>query len=163
MPENTLINLVRTDTDDASFGYLVVMLDEELKGRYPDENEFFAQFNKPDGFLGVVVAYLDGEPVGCGAFRRFSDNEVEIKRMFVKPECRGRRIAGRLLAELETWGTELGFRAFVLETGVNQPEAIALYKRSGYEVIPNYGQYVGVVSSVCMRKTSAAVIPAVTS
>jgi GNAT superfamily N-acetyltransferase len=73
--------------------------------------------------------------------------------MFVLPDHRGKRIAARILTELESWASESGFKACVLETGFKQPEAIALYKRSGYKVIPNYGQYSDVDSSVCMRKT----------
>ena len=73
--------------------------------------------------------------------------------MFVKPENRGRGIAGQILKELESWAAELGFRECILETGFKQPEAIALYKRSGYEVIPNYGQYAGIENSLCMRKS----------
>jgi GNAT superfamily N-acetyltransferase len=72
--------------------------------------------------------------------------------MFVRLENRGQRIAAQILTELEAWASESGFTACVLETGFKQPEAIALYRRSGYEVIPNYGQYSDVGNSVCMRK-----------
>ena len=72
--------------------------------------------------------------------------------MFVRLENRGRGIAGEILNELETWAKELNFSEFVLETGVKQPEAIRLYQKSGYETIPNYGQYLNVENSVCMKK-----------
>jgi GNAT superfamily N-acetyltransferase len=72
--------------------------------------------------------------------------------MFVRAENRGQRIAAQILTELETWARELNFEDCVLETGFKQPEAIALYKRSGYEVIPNYGQYADVRNSICMKK-----------
>ena len=72
--------------------------------------------------------------------------------MFVSTENRGKGIAGKILDGLEAWAKELNFQECILETGFKQPEAIALYKKSGYEVIPNYGQYAGVVNSVCMRK-----------
>ena len=91
-------------------------------------------------------------PVGCGAFKKYEDGAAEIKRMFVLPEHRGRRVAAGVLKELEDWAAEMDFRECILETGYKQPEAIALYKRSGYEVIENYGQYIGVENSVCMRK-----------
>lgn len=147
-----MIRLVRTDSDNGDFHELVALLDAELSIRDGAEHEFYAQFNKPTGMSGVVVAYSGDEAIGCGAFKGFSETEVEIKRMFVKPESRGQRIAGQVLAELETWAKDIGFSGCVLETGLKQPEAIALYKRSGYEVIPNYGQYAGVENSVCMRK-----------
>jgi putative acetyltransferase len=147
-----MVNIVRTDNENPDFLSLVAGLDAELAIRDGDEHSFYAQFNKPQGLLGVVVAYLDDEPVGCGAIKKFSDVEVEIKRMFVKADCRGQRIAAKVLAELEDWAAENGFSAYVLETGHKQPEAISLYKRSGYAVIPNYGQYAGVANSICMRK-----------
>lgn len=147
-----MLKLIRTDADNADLHSLVAMLDEELKQRDGEDHYFFAQFNKLAGLSGVVLAYLDDRAVGCGAFKRHSGDEAEIKRMFVRPDNRGKRIAAAILTELETWASESGFRSCVLETGFKQPEAIALYTRSGYEVIPNYGQYADVGNSVCMRK-----------
>ncbi len=72
--------------------------------------------------------------------------------MFVRLEQRGRGIAKSILSELEMWASELNFSGCILETGLKQPEAIALYQKSGYETIPNYGQYNGVENSVCMKK-----------
>lgn len=147
-----MLKLVRTDAENEDFRSLVILLDKELLVRDGEDHYFFAQFNKLAGILGVVVAYLDDEPVGCGAFKQFSDTEAEIKRMFVRPESRGQRVAAKILAELESWAGEEGFTACVLETGFKQPEAIALYKRSGYTEIPNYGQYADVCLSLCMMK-----------
>ncbi len=147
-----MVTLFRTHADDPDLLSLVVLLDEELKLRDGEDHHFFAQFNKLAGLLGVVVAYVDREPVGCGAFKRFSDTEAEIKRMYVLPDHRGKRIAAQILKLLESWALDSGFTACVLETGFKQPEAIALYKRSGYTEIPNYGQYADVAASVCMRK-----------
>lgn len=148
-----MIVLVRTNSKDADLLALVAMLDAELRERDGEDHYFFAQFNKLAGIEGVVLAY-DGETaVGCGAFKRHSEIEAEIKRMFVRLEYRGQRIAAKVLAELEAWAGESGYNACVLETGFKQPEAIALYQREGYEIIPNYGQYVDVTNSVCMRKT----------
>lgn len=147
-----MIRLVRTSIDDADLHSLVALLDAELLQRDGEDHYFFAQFNKLAGLEGVVLAY-DGEmAVGCGAFKRHADGEAEIKRMFVRTEYRGRRIAAAILGELENWAAEQGYMSFVLETGFKQPEAIALYKRSGYSVIPNYGQYADVAESICMRK-----------
>lgn len=147
-----MVRLVRTDAENKDLRELVVMLDDELKLRDGDDHYFFAQFNKLDGLSGVVVAYDGERAVGCGAFKPQNGDEAEIKRMFVLPDHRGKRIAAAILTELETWASESGFRSCVLETGFKQPEAIALYTRSGYAVIPNYGQYADVGSSVCMRK-----------
>jgi len=157
-----MVTLIRTDAENIDLLSLVVLLDEDLKSRDGEDHYFFAQFNKLAGIIGAVVAYVDGEPVGCGAFKRFSDTEAEIKRMFVKPESRGQRIAANILEELENWARETQFTSCVLETGFKQPEAIALYKRSGYAEIPNYGQYADVATSLCMRKTlieTASLLP----
>jgi GNAT superfamily N-acetyltransferase len=73
--------------------------------------------------------------------------------MYTVPAFRGQGIAAAVLNALEQWAAELSYESCVLETGKRQPEAIALYKKSGYIIIPNYGQYAGVENSVCFRKT----------
>lgn len=145
-----MLHLVRTNSEDPDFRALVQLLDQDLAERDGAEHSFYAQFNTIAQLAHVVVAYQGAEPVGCGAFKPFEPNAVEIKRMYVQPAHRGRGIARAVLAELECWAGELGYARCVLETGQKQPEAIALYQRSGYSFIPNYGQYVGVANSVCL-------------
>lgn len=147
-----MLNLVRTNSDDSDFRELVALLDADLQIRDGAEHSFYAQFNKINKIREVVVAYENGKAVGCGAFKEYSAGAAEIKRMFVRPENRGRGIAGKILTELETWAKELDFSACILETGVKQPEAIRLYQKSGYVTIPSYGQYLNVENSVCMKK-----------
>ncbi len=147
-----MTNLVRTNSDNSDFRELVALLDADLQIRDGAEHSFYAQFNKIDKIREVVVAYENEKAVGCGAFKEYSASAAEIKRMFVRPENRGRGIAGKILTELETWAKELKFSECVLETGVKQPEAIRLYKKSGYETIPSYGQYLNIENSVCMKK-----------
>jgi putative acetyltransferase len=144
--------LKRTTSDDPDFQTLVALLDKDLAIRDGSEHAFYAQFNKVDGIKNVVVSYLDNKPVGCGAFKEYDNQTVEIKRMFVLLDHRGQRIAVDILRELERWAAELNYATCKLETGKKQPEAIQLYKRSGYTLIPNYGQYEGVENSVCMKK-----------
>lgn len=150
-----MTELVRTDSDNSDFSALVVLLDRDLQIRDGDEHSFYAQFNRVDRIRHVVVAYADGEAIGCGALRKFTEDAAEIKRMFVRSEQRGRGVAGEILSELESWAQELDFSECVLETGLKQPEAIGLYRKSGYELIANYGQYAGVENSVCMKKSLA--------
>jgi putative acetyltransferase len=147
-----MLRLVRTTSENIDFQQLVQLLDRDLAQRDGAEHAFYAQFNKIDLLKHAVVAYAGDEPVGCGAFKEFEAASVEIKRMFVRPMHRQRGIAQAVLAELETWAGELGYATCVLETGKKQPEAIALYQRSGYAFTPNYGQYIGVANSVCLRK-----------
>jgi putative acetyltransferase len=72
-------------------------------------------------------------------FKQYDENSVEIKRMFVRLEYRNRKIAGLILQELESWSIEKGFSKFILETGPNQPQAVALYQSYGYRRIENFG------------------------
>ena len=142
----------RADSSYEDFKKLVLLLDEELAQRDGEEHAFYDQFNKIENINNVIVAYAGQQPVAAGAFKKFSPGTVEIKRMFVKPDFRGRGIAFQILQQLENWAAELGCSYCILETGKKQPEAIALYKKSGYKVIPNYGQYKNVSNSVCMQK-----------
>lgn len=148
-----MLQLQRIHSDHPDFRTLVALLDQDLAIRDGDEHAFYAQFNKVDLIRHCVLGYLDHEPVACGAIRALDDQSMEVKRMFVRPEYRGKGYAGQVLAELERWAAELGYHRCVLETGKMQPEAIALYLKSGYRIIPNYGQYAGVENSVCMEKT----------
>ena len=72
--------------------------------------------------------------------------------MFTLQECRGRGIASKILTELESWTAELAFKKCVLETGKRQAEAIQLYKKNAYKLIPNFGQYAEVENSLCFEK-----------
>ena len=147
-----MISIIRTDSSNPDFRDLVALLDNDLLIRDGEEHSFYAQFNKLDKIKEAVVAYIDEEAVGSGALRAYTAEIAEIKRMFVKPQFRGRGIAQNILAALETWAKELNFSACILETGKKQPEAISLYQTAGYTFIPNYGQYENVENSVSMKK-----------
>ena len=148
-----MISLLRTNSDNQDFIELVKQLDADLAKRNGKDHPFYAQFNKIDKIKLVVVAYENGKPVACGAIKEFSPEVMEVKRMYTSPENRGKGIAGKVLSELEIWAGELSYKKCILETGKKQPEAIRLYKKSGYQTIPNYGQYAGVENSVCFEKT----------
>lgn len=147
-----MIILRRTDSDDPDFKALVKLLDADLAERDGADHGFYAQFNKIDKIRHAVVCYENDQPVGCGAIKAFSEEAMEVKRMYVSPDGRKKGIATRVLTELETWANELGYAQCVLETGKRQPEAIALYEKNGYQRTENYGQYVGVENSVCFAK-----------
>lgn len=150
-----MLHLSRTDSSNADFRQLVALLDAYLAQMDGDEHAFYDQYNKVDALKNVVVAYFDGKPAGCGAIKSFSDSETEVKRMYVLPEFRGKGIAKSVLSELEKWAAELGYKACVLETGKRQTEAVNLYPKCGYQIIPNYGQYAQMENSVCMKKELA--------
>jgi GNAT superfamily N-acetyltransferase len=111
-----------------------------------------AQLSRPTGVF--VVAWIDGEPAGCGALRGSPDfpGEGEIKRMYATPVARGRGVGRAVLRHLEEVAVELGYRRLRLETGTAQPEAVALYESSGWQRIESYGRYQGHPASVCLGK-----------
>ena len=147
-----MIKLIRTVACDPNFSKLVMLLDAELAERDGDEHSFYQQFNHIES-LGHVVLILENEKViGCGAIKELDKDTMEVKRMFVLKDKRGRGLAVSVLSELERWASELGYTSCKLETGKRQPEAIALYQRSGYKRILNYGQYAGVDNSICFEK-----------
>lgn len=148
-----MYQIIRTNSENSDFQKLVVELDKDLAIRDGNEHEFFAQFNKIASIKYVLVAYQNGKALGCGAIKEYDDKTMEVKRMFVDPAQRGKGIAKQVLQELEIWAKELGYTKCILETGIKQPEAIALYKKSNYNLIPNYGQYAAVESSVCFEKS----------
>lgn len=133
---------------------LVRLLDADLAIRDGDDHAFYAQFNKTNHIRHCLVARISDQPVGCGALRPFDEKTMEVKRMYALPEFRRQGIASAVLSELELWARDLGYARVVLETGKNQPEAINLYQKWGYQLIPNYGPYVGVENSVCMQKVT---------
>lgn len=147
-----MLTLRRTDSQNQDFIDLVKLLDANLKIRDGEDHAFYSQFNQINRIKYVVVAYDDERPVGCGALKEFEPKSIEVKRMFVSPESRGKGVAAKILSELESWAAELGYDRCQLETGTRQPEAIALYKKMGYRVVENYGQYAGIGNSVCFEK-----------
>jgi len=147
-----MIRLKRTDSENQDFIALVKHLDADLAERDGDEHSFYDQFNKVGKIKYVVVAYENDKPISCGGLKAYSSNTLEIKRMYTIPEWRGKGIATKILAELEIWAAELSFEKCILETGKRQPEAIGLYKKNGYKIIPSYGQYSEIENSLCFEK-----------
>jgi putative acetyltransferase len=147
-----MIKLQRTTSDNEDFRLLITELDKELRSRYQEKQAIYDQYNIIENNPNVVIAYREELPVGCGCFKKFDDRSVEIKRMFVRPEYRGQKIAASILQQLENWAIELNISGTVLETGIKQPDAIHLYRKSGYIVVENYGPYKGLPESICMQK-----------
>lgn len=145
--------LLRTDSKNKDFIQLVKLLDTELAVRDGDDHDFYHQYNSIDQIKHAVVLYEENEAIGCGAIKEFDSETMEVKRMYTSETGRGRGLASIVLAELEQWATELGYKRCILETGLAQPEAIRLYEKNHYQLIPNYGQYEGVDNSRCFEKT----------
>lgn len=148
-----MITLKRTDSSNADFQQLVVELDRYLAITDGDEHAFYAQYNKSDDLKYVVVAYDGNTPIACGAIKNYTDDVMEVKRMYVAPSARGKGLASLVLKELENLTAQSAHKKCLLETGVKQLEAIHLYQKNGYKIIPNYGQYQNATNSVCFEKT----------
>jgi GNAT superfamily N-acetyltransferase len=142
----------RSDSTDPDFIELVKWLDADLAERDGSDHSFYAQFNKIHMIKHALIVYDNDVAVACGAIKEFSPGTMEVKRMYTIPAYRGKGMATRVLNELEKWAAGLGYDKCILETGKRQPEAIALYKKNGYKIIPNYGQYTGIENSVCFEK-----------
>lgn len=147
-----MIKLVRTNSKNEDFINLVKKLDAYLKITDGEEHSFYNQFNSIEFLDNVVLAYKNNAAIGCGAFKKFDANNVEIKRMYTSVDHRDQGIATKILVELENWAFELGFISCILETGKRQKEAVNFYMKNFYKITENYGQYIGVKNSVCFKK-----------
>ncbi len=153
----TTVNIESVYTDDALL--LITQLSRELAQRYhEDTSQGSANFRPTDMDVAgafFAVARLEGVAVGCGAIRPWDENPkqiAEVKRMFVQPEARGHGISRLILACLEEAARTYGYAATILETGTRNPEAIALYERSGYTRCDCWGKYLHTSWSLCYRK-----------
>ena len=148
-----MIRLKRTSSRDKEFKNLIVELDTDLQGRYSDVQYQFNAYTDVSHINTVVIAYIQDIAVGCGCFKEINENAVEVKRMFVNPYFRGFGVASSIIEELITWAKQLYYAEAVLETGKKQPESIKLYTKHGFSIIDNFGPYVGMEESVCMKKS----------
>jgi GNAT superfamily N-acetyltransferase len=128
--------------DDPLAREMVARVQQEYVTRYggPDEAVVDpAEFLPPVGLF--LVAEVDGVPAGCGAWRAHEPGVAEVKRVYVEPAFRRRGLAQLLMAALEESAAAAGHRAVVLNSGPEQPEALALYAALGYTPVPGYGVY----------------------
>jgi GNAT superfamily N-acetyltransferase len=131
---------------------LIAEVQQEYVVRYGEEDATPvdpAEFAPPRGLF--LVAYVDGTPAACGGWRAH-ETDVELKRMYVSPAFRGRGLARAILASLEQTAVESGYLRVILETGMKQPEAIALYRSAGYEPVPRFGYYKDAPEAVHLGK-----------
>lgn len=145
------VQIVRADSSNLEFQTLVTLLDTDLAIRDGDDHAFYAQFNKTDKLNHVVLIYHQQLAIACGALREWNSEIMEIKRMFVLPAFRRKGYAQLVVKNLMVWAKELDKKKCILETGKNQPEAIQLYQKMGFQIITNYGPYIHIENSVCME------------
>lgn len=148
------MRFIYTDGGNSDFIGLCHSLDgflNELVGGEEKRAEYIP-YNRLDDIHDVIIAYDDAIPVGSASFKKYDDECAEVKRVFVKQEYRGKGVSDKLMELLEGAAREQGFRYLILETGEPLVAAMALYKKIGYEIIPNYGQYKDMPDSICMKK-----------
>jgi putative acetyltransferase len=113
-------------------------MDKEMWERTPNHQLEYVAFNKIENLRTIVLAYSEGNPAGCSCFKQYDSETIEIKRMFVPEKYRGKGISKLILAELERWAVEFGYKSAVQETGRLHSEAIGLYQKAGYLSEGNY-------------------------
>lgn len=150
-----MLTIKRTNGTDSDLNELISQLDKFLWSVYNKGMEYYGLFNYVDADHRAVVVYDTDRPVGCGCLREIDTETTEVKRMFVLPSERKKGIASLVLTELEKYAKELGYKKIILETGDKLTEAINLYQKHKYEITDNYGPYVGLQESVCMKKIIA--------
>ncbi|UQZ36377.1 GNAT family N-acetyltransferase [Paenibacillus sp. PK3_47] len=151
----TEVSFTEVGPENRDLRALIEDLDEDLKARYPHETIYVVDFSDPKvKEMTFVVAYQGGRPVGCGGLRPLDPQSsvMELKRFYVDPGCRKQGIANRMLLDLEARAQAAGCREIRLETGIKQPEAIALYVKHGYRPIDLFGPYIGDPDSLCYGK-----------
>jgi putative acetyltransferase len=141
------------DSDDAR--RLIAALDAGLAELYPPEQVFGPNLKAQhlEGGRGTFLVARDGKrAVGCGAIRLLDPTTAEAKRMYVEPDQRGKGVGWAVLASLEAAARQLGVRRLVLETGIHQHAALALYRRAGYTEVDCWGEYASSSTSICFEK-----------
>lgn len=150
---NPTTKVVKTTSENPDFISLIKTFDAYLWERYPElKNDYWGN-NLIEFNSNVFIIYLNEKAVGCGCFKKYNHNTVELKRMFVLPEARGLGIAQLIIKELEKEAKGQGFETMILETLYKQVEAINLYQKAGFKIVANYEPYEGLTNSVCMSKS----------
>lgn len=146
------ISLQQVDSDNKDFVRLCNELDSFLDIAIGGESkrEKYKKFNYLDTMDYVIIAYHNEEAVGCAALRKYSDTDIEVKRVFVRENYRGQNVGGLLLEQLILHAKKSGYQHIILETGSFLQASVRLYSRYGFEQIKNYGAYKNMKESLCM-------------
>jgi GNAT superfamily N-acetyltransferase len=160
--DGTAVSLRALPYDDPLAQYLIEQVQQEYVRRYGGRDAAVvdpAEFLPPRGLF--LVAEVDGVAAGCGAWRALPSGQAEIKRVYVEPAFRRRGIAQLVVAALEDGAAAAGYAEIVLNSGREQPEALALYEDLGYRPVPGYGVYACAPGAVFLGKalTSAGAVP----
>lgn len=148
------MDFIRTDGRNEDFIENCRLLDIDLDRRVGKKikRDKYKKYNLLDEIQQAIVVYEGDMAIGGGAIRRYDDENIELKRVFIHTEYQGQGIGSRLVSLLIEWAAELGYKRMILETGELLAESCAVYRKLGFVVIPNYGPYVNMPESLCMAK-----------
>ena len=148
------MEFIRTDGKNKDFIENCRLLDMDLDRRVGKKikRDKYTKYNQLDEINEAIVVYDGNRAIGGGAIRRYNDESIELKRVFIHTEYQGQGIGSKLVSLLMEWAVELGYKKMILETGELLVESCAVYRKLGFEVIPNYGPYVNMSESLCMAK-----------
>ena len=148
------MDFIRKDGKNKDFIENCRLLDMDLDRRVGKKikRDKYTKYNQLDEINEAIVVYDGNRAIGGGAIRRYDDENVELKRVFIHTEHQGQGIGSKLVSLLIEWAIELGYKRMILETGELLVESCAVYNKLGFEVIPNYGPYVNMPESLCMAK-----------
>ena len=141
-----------TDGNDESFREFYLKTEEyysKIVGGKQNRTGFIP-YNLSESISDVVIATCDGVDVGCAGLKRYNDTDVEVKRVWVEPECRGKHIATEMMDMIEQRAREMGFKRAILQTRPIMPDAVGLYEKRGYMLIDNYPPYDKLEGAICM-------------
>lgn len=147
-----MLELRFVDADNKDFHDLAAKLDEYYFSLVGEVQNRYAPYNLPHLFQCRIVAYADGKPAGCGAWKKIDETTFEVKRIYIAPEFRRRGIAGAIISALEQDAVKQGFARAILETAPMTGDSAALYRKLGYHEIPYYGSPAGAENCRCFEK-----------
>ena len=147
-----MLELRFVDAENRDFHDLTAALDEYYFMLVGEVEKRYAKYNLPHLFDCRIVAYEDGKPAGCGAWKKIDEGTFEVKRIYIAPEFRRKGVASAVIAALEQDAAKHGFTKVILETARTTEDSAALYTKLGYRVIPYYGSPAGAENCLCFEK-----------
>ena len=148
------IRYIRTDGTNKDFAEFYRLTEEFYSSLVGGEKnrKGFVPFNASAMIPDVIIAYDGEKAVACAGLKKYDETSTEIKRVWVQPEYRGRHIASELMSMVEHIAREQGFERLILQTRPQMTEAVKMYEKRGYILIPNYPPYDSLKGAVCYAK-----------
>lgn len=149
-----MFSISEVDKSDSGLLWLVSELDAFQNALYPTESNHCLDLSTvtDEQLRCIIVRDEGGLPAGCGALLFHENGSAEIKRVYIRPEYRGRKLGEQIVSAIETIDSEKNLSLLQLETGIHQQPAIALYRRCGYEICNSFPPYATDPLSVFMCK-----------